>query len=379
MVLFAASTPSPLYPTYQAIWRFSSVTLTLVYAVYAFGALGALLIAGRVADFAGRRRVVAAGLTVQIAAMLAFMGAQGVEWLFVARVLQGIATGVITGALSAWLLDLAPDDDRRLGSTVGSLAPVAGLALGALGSGIIVQYLPDPLHLVYWLLVWVYLAALAAIASIPDPVPRRPGWRQSLRPRVGVPAAARTAFVAMTPAIVAVWAIAGLYLALGPSLAITLLGSTDRVSGGLVIGALLGTGTLSSWLVRHADPETIVVPGSVVLIAGVALTLAGVALASPIVFFAGSVVAGLGFGPAFAGPFRSVAQLAPPDARGALLAALYLVIYLSFSVPTILAGIGGMFIGLRATTYGYGATVILLAVATTLVVSRRHAGGQPRH
>jgi MFS family permease len=374
MLLFAASTPSPLYPTYQAMWHFTPVTLTVIYGVYAFGALVALLIAGRISDYTGRRRVVAPSLVLQIVAMLAFIGAQGVEWLAAARVLQGLATGVATGALSAWLLDLQPPEEPRLGGVVGGLALVAGLALGALGSGLLVQYGPDPLHLVYVLLVAVYLVALAAILVMPDVMQRRPGWQRSLRVQIGVPEAARGPFIAMAPAIVAVWAVAGLYLAFGPSLAISLLGSTDRVAGGLVIAALLGAGTLTSWLARQSDPQAIVVPGSLVLVAGVAITIAAVALGSPIGFYAGSLVAGLGFGPAFAGAFRSIVQLAPPDARGELLAALYVVIYLSFSVPTILAGLGATAFGLRETTYAYGVVVIALAIFTTVAVARRRAG-----
>ena len=87
--LFAASAPSPLYSVYQAMWQFSPSTLTLIYAVYAFGALAALLITGRVSDHAGRRRITAVALVVQVAGMLAFIAAQGVEWLYAARVLQG--------------------------------------------------------------------------------------------------------------------------------------------------------------------------------------------------------------------------------------------------------------------------------------------------
>jgi MFS family permease len=52
--------------------------------------------------------------------------------LFAARVMQGLGTGLVTGALSAWLLDLQPPDNPRLGSLVASVAPVAGLAAGAL-------------------------------------------------------------------------------------------------------------------------------------------------------------------------------------------------------------------------------------------------------
>ena len=54
--LFAASAPSPLYGTYAKLWRFSSTTVTTVYAVYAAGALTALLTTGgfRIISVAGR-------------------------------------------------------------------------------------------------------------------------------------------------------------------------------------------------------------------------------------------------------------------------------------------------------------------------------------
>ena len=37
--LFASVTPSPLYRTYSVLWHFSPLTLTLIYATYAFGVL----------------------------------------------------------------------------------------------------------------------------------------------------------------------------------------------------------------------------------------------------------------------------------------------------------------------------------------------------
>src|SRR6476659_7197866 len=80
--LAAASAPSPLYPIYQAKWGFSTITLTAVYAVYALGALSALLGLGRTSDYLGRRRVTSVGLLIQIVAMLTFIAAQSVEWLY---------------------------------------------------------------------------------------------------------------------------------------------------------------------------------------------------------------------------------------------------------------------------------------------------------
>jgi MFS family permease len=375
--LCAASAPSPLYAVYQSMFQFSPITLTAIYAVYAMGALGALLITGRLSDHLGRRPVVMVALIIQIAGMGIFIATNGVEMLFAARFLQGVGTGIASGALSAWLLDLQPPENPRFGSLVGGIAPVAGLAGGALGSGLLVQYAPDPLHLVFWLLTGIYAVAFAAMPLVPDVVRHTPGWLQSMRPHVGVPRAARSPFARLAPSLIAIWALAGLYLSLGPALAISLLRTDSRVAGGLVIVALAGAGALSSAVVRGADARVLVTRGSLVLILGVGITLAAVAGESTAGLYAGSFVAGLGFGPAFSGVFRSLAPLAPPDKRNALVAAIYVVIYLSFSVPAVVAGAAVTRFGLIDTTYGFGLVVMALAAATTVAVSRRKSEIQP--
>ena len=372
-LLFAASAPSPLYVVYEAKWHFSSITLTAIFAVYALALLAALLTTGRLSDHLGRRPVLMLALVVQIAGMVAFIAAQGVGMLYAARILQGLGTGIATGAIVAWLLDLPPPDNPRLGSLVGGIAPIAGLAAGALGSGLLVQYGPDPLHLVFWLLTAVYVLALAVMLVIPDLVERTPGWLQSMRPQIGVPPAARSLFTASAPSLIATWTLGGLYLSLGPSLAISLLKTDSHIAGGMVIVALAGAGAVASTLVRAADPRVIVIRGSLVLIVGVGITLLAVAIGSTAGLYAGSVIAGLGFGPAFSGVFRSLAPLAPPDKRSALLASIYLVSYLAFGVPAIIAGVAVTLYGLRDTTYVYGVVVMALAAITTVAVSRRRA------
>jgi MFS family permease len=369
-LLFAASAPSPLYGVYQALWHFSPLTLTTIYAAYALGALIALLTTGRLSDHLGRRPVLVLGLVVQIAGMLAFIAAQGVDMLHAARTLQGVGTGIGTAAISAWLLDLQPPANPRLGSIVGGIAPIAGLGTGAFVSGLLLQYGPDPLHLVFWLLAVVFALALAATPLMPDRVVRAPGWLRSLIPQVGVPPAARASFVALAPSLIAIWALGGLYLSLGPSLAIALAGTGSGIAGGLVILALLGVGALTSALVR-GDPRVMVSRGSLLLIAGVGITLLAVVAGSPVAFYAGSVIAGLGFGPAWSGVVRSLAPLAPPDQRGALVAMIYIITYLSFSVPTIIAGLAVTYYGLLNSTYAYGLVVMALAAATAIALARR--------
>src|SRR5438876_8634119 len=252
-LLFAASSPSPLYVVYEAKWHFSSITLTAIFAVYALALLAALLTTGRLSDHLGRRPVLMLALVVQIAGMVAFIAAQGVGMLYAARILQGLGTGIATGAIVAWLLDLQPPDNPRLGSLVGSIAPIAGLAAGALGSGLLVQYGPGPLHLVFWLLTAVYVLALAAMLVIPDLGERTPGWLQSMRPQIGVPPAARSLFTASAPSLIATWTLGGLYLSLGPSLALSLLKSDSYLAGAGVIVALMGAVAVASALFRAAD------------------------------------------------------------------------------------------------------------------------------
>ncbi len=142
-LLFASSAPSPLYVIYQEQWDFSALTLTGVFAVYAIALLSALLVAGSLSDHLGRRPVLLAALAVEIVAMLVFAVAPSVAWLFAARILQGLATGVAMGCISAALLDLQPPERDWQGALTGVVAPLSGLAAGAVFAGVLAdQQLP---------------------------------------------------------------------------------------------------------------------------------------------------------------------------------------------------------------------------------------------
>jgi MFS family permease len=377
VLLSAASAPSPLYGVYQGMWQFPAITLTAVYASYALGGLGALLTTGRLPDHLGRRVVLAAGLVVEAAAMLVFILAGDVTALYIGRILAGAGIGIAAGAVSAWLLDLSPPSDPGLGSLVGGAGPLLGLGAGALLGGALVEYGPDPLHLVFWMLAAAYAAGVLVISAIPDPVLRRPGWVASMRPTVDVPSAARPIFLAGLPAVIGMWALAGLYLSLGPSLASKLLATGSRVAGGLVIFALTGSGAVSAVVVRSGEPNRLLVRGSALVIVGVSITLMGQFLSSVALLYGGSVVAGVGLGAGFSAFVRATAPLVAPDRRGALIAAIYVAVYLSFSVPTVLGGAAVTIIGLAPTAYGYGAIVIVLAAISTVAVSRRVRGLRP--
>ena len=372
LFLFAAAAPSPLYAVYAGLWQFSAGALTEVFAVYAIALLVALLFTGSSSDFVGRRPIILVALVIQLASIVLFLVASGVEWLFAARIGQGIATGIATGALGAALVDLQPPDNPALASLVNSAGPILSLGIGALVSAVLVQYAPDPLHLIYWVTLLGFIAALAAVTVMPEPGARRSGVRWV--PRISVERAVRREFVATLPILVAGWAVAGFYLSLGPSLASQLAASSNRVLGGLAIFLLADIGAVAIVITRSWATTRAMMVGGVILGAGLVVAVVAIAVSSPLLFFAATALTGVGFGPAWLGVLRTLVALAAPTARAALLAAVFVVAYLALALPAVIAGFLATRIGLHDAALWYGAGLVVLTFAgvlSTWVVIRR--------
>ncbi len=376
---FAANTAaSPLYRVYQAQYRFSATTLTLLFTVYIAVLCVTLFFLGSLSDYLGRRPLLIAGLATGAVACGLFLIAHGVGPLFAARALQGAAVGLISAAASAALLDLRPIEGAA--SLVSSLAPTSGQALGAIGASALAQYAPAPTHLVWRLLLGAFSIGIVAALAMPEPGTARPGVLASLRPHVGVPHSARGAFAVAVPCLVGVWALGGFYLSLGPSLAAQLLHSPNLLWGGVLIFLLTGLGTAASAALTKADPSVVMLGGCLALIAGALVTFTAIDTSTSAILFVGTAVAGLGFGPAFMGAYRSVVALTPSDERAGLITAIYLVSYLATGIPAVIGGIATSHYGLHKTTLVYSlAVAALAAAAVTLLIHRISAARRAAH
>jgi MFS family permease len=357
----AASAPSPLYQIYAAEWRFSSLTLTVVFALYAIALLAALLVTGRLSDHVGRRPVIIAALLAEMAAMVCFIAADSTLVLGLARVLQGAATGTAIGALSAALVELSPGP----APVVNSASPTFGLAAGALGASALIQYGPAPTRLVYWLLLAGFAAGTVLAAVTRETGERRPGALASLVPNASVSPRARPMFFRVLPCLVALWALSGFYLSLGPGLAASITGSGNLMWGGLVIFLLCGCGGLAVVLARAATARSAMLWGCAALFIGVGLTFASIATSTFPLFVAGSIVAGAGFGLSFLGAFRTLAGLAAPSERAGTIAVIYIASYLAFSIPIVAAGIATTSFSTHDVALVFSATVAGLAAIGT--------------
>lgn len=371
-LMIAAGAPTPLYGVYAERIGFSSATLTVIFAIYVVALLATLLVAGSLSDFVGRKPVLLAALALEIVSLAMFLPAQSVTLLILARTVQGVATGAALGALGAGMLD-TQRPGSQLGTLFNSVVPPLGLAIGALGAGALVEYAPDPTRIVFWVLIATMVATLVGLLSIPEPGERRPGAFSSLRPDVRVTSAVRPAFVAAAPVFVATWAVGGIYLSLGPSLAAAVFGLTNHLVGGFVVATVTVTGAAAAYLTHTTAPGRAMRIGAALLIAGMLTAIAGIALVTTPLFLLGSVVTGLGFGAAFTGALRSVMSLVGADTRAATLSAVLTVSYLAFSIPAILAGWAATGVGLRRAAIGYGVGVIAVTLISVALDRMRAA------
>lgn len=354
--LAASTAPSPLYGVYRQMWGFSPLTLTLVFASYAIALLAALLVLGRLSDFRGRKPLTLAALLLELVAMWLFWQADSVAWLFAARILQGVATGIVASAVSASLLDFHP----AKGPLVNSLAPMFGMALGALGAAGFVQYDSAPTHSVYVALVIIFIAQAALAAFLPETVGARPGAWRSLRPDASVPRSTQAAMWRVMPVNLAQWALGGFLMSLGPTLVKTLSGSATPLLGGALIAVLVLAAAVAILFVRLRDPRSVLTAGAGLLAAGLAAVLLAIAAGHLVLLFIGAAVAGLGFGAAFNASVRSLVGVTAPQERAGMMSAFFVFSYLAFSVPAIAAGLSAGFFGLLPTAIGYGAVLVVL-------------------
>lgn len=369
--LAASTAPTPLYHLYQEQLQFSAATLTLVFAVYALSLLLALLTVGSLSDHLGRKPVIFTAVLLNIVAMLLFIQADSVGWLICARVLQGFATGMATAVLSATLLDT----DRQQGPLINSVAPLIGMALGGMGCGLLAEFAPAPLHLTYWLLLVLFVMQALYVWRLPETVSRQPGAWASLRPTLHVPVQARSTLWRVLPLNTATWALGGFYASLAPSLVRIATGSTSNLIGGATVAVLTLTGASMIFILRNWPAGRALQLGAGSLATGVALILLGAHGASLPLFFLGTLVAGCGFGAGFLGALRSVVPLALPHERAGLMSAYYVLSYLAFCLPSLLAGNLARTFGLVATTEGYGVVLILLALGAWLAHWLRRSCG----
>jgi MFS family permease len=274
-VFILSNSATPLYVRWQAEIGFTSGTLTTIFAAYIFGLLVALLVAGQLSDRYGRKVVLVPGLLSAIVACILFATAHNVAMLVIARLLSGVAVGVIVSAGMASVVDLGGPDRRKQASLVASAAMVLGAGLGPLLAGALARALTQPIIPIFSVELLVLVSALAIAALLPL---RRPPHKAADEWRLHLPSVphANRQHLALGIAVFGPGITATSFvLSLGPSLLSRLLGVTSPLIAGGMACAMFLTATGVQFAVKSLSIRTVFLLGSSAAI----LSMLGVTLA----------------------------------------------------------------------------------------------------
>ncbi|MFD3869227.1 MFS transporter [Streptomyces sp. NPDC058623] len=361
--------PTPLYGLYQEKFGFSELMVTVIYAVYAFGVIGVLLLAGNASDAVGRRPVLLAGLAFAAASAGCFLSADAMGWLYAGRLLSGLSAGLFTGAATAYVMELAPRDGSSRATLVATAANMGGLGCGPLLAGILAQYAAWPLHLTFVVHLALVAASAAVLLRLPETVAeRRP--LSTVRPqRPTLPPGVRAVFGPSAIAAFVGFALFGVFTSVSPAFLAESLDVHNRAVSGLVVALAFFASTAGQLAVGRFGVGRSLPLGCAGLLAGLALLAGALWWDQLSLVVASALVGGAGQGLAFRGALSAVAAASPADRRAAVISTLFVVAYTGISVPVIgvglltgpmgLEGAGLVFIGCMAVLVT-GAGVYLL-------------------
>ncbi|RZS40774.1 EmrB/QacA subfamily drug resistance transporter [Herbihabitans rhizosphaerae] len=140
MIILDQTIVTVALPAIQNDLGFTQSGLAWVVNAYLIALGGLLLLAGRLGDLIGRKRVFLAGVTMFTAASVLCGVAGNAEWLVIARFLQG-AGGALTSAVILGMIVTMFPEQREQARAIGvfSFVAAAGASIGLLAGGVLTE------------------------------------------------------------------------------------------------------------------------------------------------------------------------------------------------------------------------------------------------
>ena len=341
-VMFMGSTlVTPLYSVYAKEFGFSGILLTLIYAAYVIGNIVSLFFFGGVSDRAGRRRIVLQAMAIALVSTALYLFASSTPWLFAARALSGFSIGLAAGAGTAWIAELDGAADKTRAAIIAVVSNFAGLALGPLIAGILVEYAPWPLHLPF--LIYVALVVITAVFIARSPETVSDELTQSASPpgrtSIGVPRSIRGRFIAPAVTAFTIFSLYGFYFSLAPGVLVESLHESNRAVGGAVVFELGLVSAATIVVTRKLASRACMRLALGLLLPALALLIGAQAQGSLPLLLLGTALSGISGGLGYRGSLQVVNQIAPAEQRAGVASAYFMVCFIGNSVPVIAVAI----------------------------------------
>ncbi|WP_308424189.1 MFS transporter [Curtobacterium luteum] len=379
-----ATVPTPLYPAYARTFGIDETGTTVLFAVFALGAVAGLSIVRtrRCAHWAVRDRIVTAALLGAAAAVVLAV-VPGLVAFALGRLLSGLGVGIAAASAVTFVTDRARAGGRnvRFWDAVTPGLAMTGLSLGPAAAGLVVGTGALPRWGLYVAIATVLMtsaALLAHRASRPvapqatndGPQATNDGPQATnieQQPAAGPDVRPRTARWPDRLGACTAFAVTGCFGALTPHLlsgghhqpsatAVGVVAALPFLAGAIGATVLAGRG-------RWAFP--LVVTG-LVLVAVATRAFPGTVLGT-VGFAVGAAIAGAGAGILFSRSLGSALRNAPPEHRAVAASDTFTSAYVGLAVPVVALG---TLLGVVQPSVVIVAFTAVLAVVGTVLTLR---------
>ncbi|MCL4452809.1 MAG: MFS transporter [Candidatus Thermoplasmatota archaeon] len=361
-IMAASNVTAPIYELYATKYNFGPFIITDIFGIYVLMLIPSLLFWGQYSDKHGRKLPVGIGVIMEIIGLLSFLFARNMYMLFLGRAFMGLASGAIAGPASALLFHY----HRKAGAVLTSIGTSAGTATGPLIGGLMAQYLPHPLRLVY--LVSIVFVLIPAIAMYPlkDTSPRNSGLKLHF-PLIDKDVIRK--FILSSFVAFIAWSITAFFMSLAPVYIITLSGINNIAIGGIIVFIMLGIASVFQIISLKFKIKSSMFTGMAFIALAILFILISIMKNSLYIFITGTVFAGMGQGFAFTGATREIKEISPPEKTGDMLANYYIIIYTGVGLPVIILGFMDRITGLFNGILYYGIAFIVFSILMGLLLA----------
>jgi MFS family permease len=342
-IMAFATLPSPLYGLYRERDGLSTLTVTVVYAIFAGGTIATLLSVQVIAARLGRRGVMLGAVATMMVAAGLLAAWKALPGLVVGRLITGVAVGLAAGTAIAYLIELRVREDPGgspvAARNIGTAVNVGALGIGPLVAGCLAEWVRSPLVVPYLLFLALGVVALIGLTGVPETAPQAPA--PSPVPKTSSYSRPFGLLIPSAVVTLAAFAANGLFAGLSGLLLAVTFGHPSHALAGATLFLVFAAGVVAQLATSGLPASRVFAFGTLSMLAGLALLVTAVRLSAPslALFLLGGTLIGAGAGAVFKGTTGLVLEATPPEGRVEMTSDLLISLFVGLSIPVIGAGV----------------------------------------
>ncbi|MHC5308331.1 MFS transporter [Bartonella sp. LJL80] len=336
-VLLNSGSPTPLYPLYKELLDFNNIDLTFIFSSYGFGVLVTLFITRNFKiTVKNSKFFLLISFTIIVLSNLGFAFSRSLFLLCAFRFVSGLGSGIATTFINTLLIRFSHGDSAKRAALMGSLALVAGLALGPVISSIYFQVSFFPLSSpAITVAAFVLLSAIAIAVLWPhDSQHRADAKVETAMKDTGH--FSKLSFLLAALCVFVSWSYAALILSMGPTTAISVFAVRSPAYFGYCATCYLIVASIFQFILpRFLKPEYSLISGLITQIFSMVIMAVSLEYASILGALISLVLSGISYGAVFIGGAILVNRISVTAPGWNAVPKFYFIIYLFNIVPPI--------------------------------------------